>query len=82
MNDLDFLDNMIKQLKYVKAQYVSRDRLIIKARDCNGTIKAKQKASVNLNWQCMEVDKAVTDFARSFKGSILDVETGNRGKTV
>lgn len=74
--EINEIDNLIQSLKYVKSNLLKKNKLSKKAYEMSytsNTQRSVQKASVNLNWQCMELDKAKTNFARMFKGSLVDV---------
>ena len=78
MTDLETIEQAITLLKSIKATYKKKERLSVKAANTNfrnSTPKQIEKASVNLNWECMELSKAKVNFARFFKDSILDVST-------
>jgi hypothetical protein len=81
MEESKQIENLLSQLKYIKNTLIKRDKLSDKAFNTNpGTSTPKQidKANTALNWECMELDKAKTVFARSFKGSCLDVGVGEK----
>jgi len=72
------LEYLTKLLKQINQDSKKIEKLSEKARNTNfqnSTPKQTQKASVNLNWACLSLDKSKTDFARAFKGSCLDVNT-------
>jgi hypothetical protein len=76
MTDLNQIEHLLSQLKYIKSTLIKRDKLSDKAFNTSpatSTPKQIDKANTALNWECMELDKAKTSFARSFKGSCLDV---------
>jgi len=80
-SELEQIDIMIAKLKEVKASIKKRDKLSDKAFNMNHTthtIKQIQNTNTNLNWECMHLDKCKTDFARLFKGSVLDVSTDEK----
>ena len=80
-SELEQIDIMIAKLKEVKASIKKRDKLSDKAFNMNHTthrVSQMQKISTNLNWECMHLDKCKTDFARLFKGSVLDVSTDEK----
>lgn len=81
MDELQKIDELLDTLKYLKNSVKKKDKLSEKAMNTNHrthTQRQIEKANVNLNWQCMEVDKIKTDFARKFKGSFLDVSTDKK----
>lgn len=54
------LDNLISALKTLKSDYLKTDKLSNKSLNTNfGNSNQRQisKASVDLNWQCMHLDK-------------------------
>lgn len=54
------LDNLISALKTLKSDYLKTDKLSNKSLNTNfenSNQKQISKASVNLNWQCMHLDK-------------------------
>jgi hypothetical protein len=76
MTDLETIEQAVILLKSIKSTYKKKERLSEKARDTNfqnSTPKQVDKATVALNWECMELSKAKVNFARLFKDSILDV---------
>ncbi len=80
-SELEQIDIMIAKLKEVKASIKKRDKLSDKAFNMNHathTIKQIQNTNTSLNWECMHLDKCKTDFARLFKGSVLDVSTDEK----
>lgn len=75
------IDHMIALLKTIKSSIKKKENLSDKS--CymtpqNSSLKQITKAAANLNWQCMELDKEKTRFARLFKGSFLDISTGEK----
>jgi hypothetical protein len=78
MKDLETIEQAIILLKSIKSTYKKKERLSEKARNTNFTNSTPSqidKATSNLNWECMEYSKAKVNFARLFKDSILDVST-------
>lgn len=78
MTELEQIEQAIALLKTIKATYKKKERLSEKARNTtfqNSSPKQIDKATAALNWECMELSKAKVNFARFFKGSILDVST-------
>lgn len=78
MKDLQQIKAMTAALKSLKAAVEKREKLSAKRSAMstnNSTDKARGKVNADLNWQCMEVDKKATDFARLFEGSCCDVGT-------
>lgn len=51
------IDKVINKLKLLKRELISTRNKSEKAFNSNGTIKQRQKANVDLNWQCMALDK-------------------------
>lgn len=81
MNELDLIESLIKQLREIKSAYVKREKLSEKALAASGfgsTPKKAGKANSDLNFHCMSLQKDIVSFARTFKGSFLDVETGEQ----
>lgn len=79
MNDLEQIEAMIDLLKRCKREVKKREKLSDKVAQMDIRVQSArqmERASTDLNWQCMEADKAAIDFARAFKGSCLDVSTG------
>lgn len=78
MTDIEKIDLLISNLRRVKSEIKRKERLSQNRADMSmrtHTQKRIQKAEADLNWQCMEVDKSKIDFARLFKGSLVDVST-------
>lgn len=74
--ELEYIDIMIARLKALKSTINKKDKQSDKTfKMSSHSLKQLQKADVDLSWLCMQVDKEKTDFARAFKGSILDVGT-------
>jgi len=81
MEEIEFIEGMLVKLRGLKASIKKKDKLSQKAFDmdlASHTPNQIEKASVNLNWECMNLDKERTRFARAFKGSTLDVDTGEK----
>ena len=81
MEEIEFIEEMIVKLRGLKASIKKKDKMSQKAFEMNlasYTQNQIQKASTNLDWECMNLDKERTFFARSFKGSTLDVDTGEK----
>lgn len=51
------IDKVINDLKLLRKELISTKNKSEKSFNANGTIKQRQKASVDLNWQCMALDK-------------------------
>lgn len=51
------IDKVINELKLLRKEIISTKNKSEKSFNANGTIKQRQKASVDLNWQCMALDK-------------------------
>ncbi len=74
----EHIDDLISQLREIKKANNKRNKLSEKAFNLdrnNNTPKQLERASNNLIWACMDLDKQVTKFARSFKESPLNVST-------
>lgn len=81
LSDMEQVDILLKPLKAVKSSLKRKDRLSKKRREMspeNHTPRRIQSAEADLNWECMNLDKAKTDFARMFQGSVVDVDTGEK----
>ncbi len=79
--EIELIDSLISTAKYLKTAIKKRDKLSEKAFNMSRYTHSPrqiEKTNVDLNWQCMEVDKIKTDFARLFKGSLVDVGTGEK----
>jgi len=74
---IDFLDTAIKTLQNLKREQKKKEKISKALHENFDTLTAKRRGakSASLNWQCLEIEKITTDFARLFKGSALDVET-------
>lgn len=78
MTDLETINQAIALLKSAKSSLVKREKLSAKVgamNMTNATPKRIGNATASLNWECMEYSKSKVNFARLFKGSILDVST-------
>jgi len=78
MTDLETIEQAIILLKAVKSSLVKREKLSAKTgamNPTNSTPKRIDNATACLNWECMEYSKSKVNFARLFKGSVLDVST-------
>ena len=51
------IDKVINELKLLRKELICTKNKSEKSFNSNGTIKQRQKASVDLNWQCMTLDK-------------------------
>jgi hypothetical protein len=51
------IEKAINELKLLKKELISTNKKSEKSFNANGSIKQRQKASVDLNWQCMALDK-------------------------
>ena len=79
MTDIEKIDSFIDRLKSIKQSMKKKEKLSDKAFNLRcGTPRQFQKVNTALNWECMNLDKSITDFAREFKGSLLDVDTGEK----
>jgi hypothetical protein len=75
---IEKIDEMIALLKSAKAEIKRQDKISLKARNMtpqSNTRNQIQKANTDLNWQCMDTQKAVIRIARCFKKSFFDVST-------
>ena len=80
--EIEQIDNVIANLKLLKLEINAKNKKSYKALNCNGTPKQRQKASVDLTWQCMTVDKqrkAVWKAMLPFEVSIEDCEYNPSG---
>ena len=78
MTDLETIEQAIALLKTAKSSLIKRNKLSAKTgamNPTNSTPKRIDSATASLNWECMEYSKAKVNFARLFKGSVLDVST-------
>lgn len=82
MNYLTEIDKAIELLKNARKEALKQQKLSEQTRDAYGnqniSIKRQQKLSADLSWQCMEVDKRLTDFARFYDQS--NIKTGTEEK--
>jgi hypothetical protein len=72
------IDNLIFQLRELKKEINKRDKLSDKAFNMTPQTHSRSqinKASTDLNWSCMDIDKMKVKFARTFKDSQLNVST-------
>ncbi|MDV3674475.1 hypothetical protein CMU30_13920 [Elizabethkingia anophelis] len=75
VNEIECIDEVIKQLKILKSDIQKKDKLSQKALQSEGTINRRQKALVNLNWQCMHLDKQRKSTWKSIlKAEFLNVD--------
>lgn len=63
----------IDNLKRLKSELVKTKKISDNAFNCNGTVRAKAKASANLNWQCMHLDKMRKQAYASIVNSCIPV---------
>lgn len=78
MKEFEQINDMLSLLKLIKTSVNKREKLSNKAFEMNTkthTNKQISKIITNLDWECMNIDKLKTDFARKFKNSVLDVST-------
>lgn len=76
MEELNQIENMIEALRRLRASIKKKDKLSEKLFNMdyrNHTPKRIQSVNADLNWECMNIDKEKTNFARIFKGSCIDV---------
>jgi hypothetical protein len=81
MKTLEQIQAMTAALKNLKAAVMKREKLSAKQSSYtleNSTDRQRGKASTDLNWQCMEVEKKKIDVARLFKNGCCDVGTETR----
>lgn len=55
--EINEIENVISSLKLLLREVKETKKKSEKSFNSNGTIKQRQKASVDLNWQCMALDK-------------------------
>jgi len=55
--EIENIDKVLNELKLLKRELIATENKSEKSFNSNGTIKQRQKASVDLNWQCMALDK-------------------------
>lgn len=82
--ELNEIEALLAQLKEIKSCIKKRERLSNKCFEMNprnSTPKRISKANADLNFHCMDLAKAKTAFARLFKGSLVDVSTGEQEYT-
>ena len=78
LSDMEQVDQLIKRLKVVKSNLKKKEAMIKKRETMtteNSTQKRLQQSSADLTWHGMYLDQSLTDVARFFKGSFLDVGT-------
>jgi len=81
MSEIELIDNMILRLKALKSAIKQKEKLsnkLFEMNHSNSTEKQIKKMSTDLNWNSMAIEKAKTEFARIFKNSFLDVDTGEK----
>jgi len=74
-------DLLIAMLRGVKSEEKKKEKLSLKSSTMDyqeQTQKQMQKVSTDLNWQCMYLDRIITDFARVFSVSKFNVDTGKK----
>lgn len=76
------LTKAIQLLKNARKEAVKQQKLSEQTRDAysdqNVSLKRQQKLSADLSWQCMEVDKRLTDFARFYDKSSIKTGTDEK----
>lgn len=75
------VDTAISLLKKVKSLQKEVERLSIKCRDMHYSTHSQRqigKANTSLNWSCMELEKAKTNFIRFMEKSTLSVGAGDK----
>lgn len=66
--ELNKINGVQNQLKHLKAELIRTKKMSDKAFQMSmGTIKATTKASNNLNWQCMYLDKCRSKHGKVFR---------------
>ena len=55
--EINEIESVISSLKLLLREVKETKKKSEKSFNSNGTIKQRQKASVDLNWQCMALDK-------------------------
>lgn len=55
--EVENIEKVLNELKLLKRELIATENKSEKSFNANGTIKQRQKASVDLNWQCMALDK-------------------------
>jgi len=55
--EIENIDKVLNELKLLKRELIATENKSEKSFKANGSIKQRQKASVDLNWQCMALDK-------------------------
>lgn len=76
MEEIKTIETALLLLKNVRSCQLKVDKLTNKVVNMHYTthsIKSINRENANLNWACMNLDKAKTDFARCIIGSCLDV---------
>lgn len=71
------IDKVLSELKTLKSEYKKSEKLSEKSLNMdfkNNTPKQIQKASVDLNWQCMHIDKVKKRVWKSILESELEVD--------
>ena len=71
------IDKVLSELKTLKSEYQKAEKLSEKSLNMdfkNNTPKQIQKASVDLNWQCMHIDKVKKRVWKSILESELEVD--------
>jgi hypothetical protein len=79
--ETEFIDLMIAKLKSLKSSIKKKNKLsdnLGSAGLNTYTPRRLGNMTADLNWECMNIDKETTGFARAFKGSDLDVCTGEK----
>ena len=79
--EIEEVDRLIAGLRTLKSDLKKAERKSEKAFSMNiqdHSPRQMGKASTDLNWQCMEVDKSKTRVARLFDGSCCDVGRGQK----
>lgn len=72
---------LIDKLKYLKHTIKRRNRISERLSNfthTNNTPRQYEKVNTDLNWECVEVDKIKTDFARLYEVSGIKVGTGEK----
>ena len=71
------IDKVLSDLKTLKSEYLKAEKLSEKSLNMdfkNNTPKQMQKASTDLNWQCMHLDKTKKRVWKSILNADLEVD--------
>ena len=73
------IDKVLSELKTLKSEYQKAEKLSEKSLNMDfktNTPKQMQKASTDLNWQCMHLDKTQKRVWKSILNADLEVDIG------